>query len=99
MKIIDAQVHIWGSGTPSGHHRQVSRFTVEELLKEMDEAGVDAALIHPPVSWDPGAIAIAEDAAQRFPQRFAVLGQVDLTRPEESRRLLAHWRERPGQKG
>jgi predicted TIM-barrel fold metal-dependent hydrolase len=72
---------------------------MEELLREMDEAGVDAALIHPPVSWDPGANAIAEDAARRFPGRLAVLGQVDLTTPEESRRLLAHWRERPGQKG
>jgi hypothetical protein len=50
MKIIDAQVHIW-SKTPvptSGLHRKVSKFTAEELLDEMDEAGVDAALIHPP---------------------------------------------------
>ena len=36
MQIIDAQVHIWGSGTPSGHHRQTSVFTAEELIQEMD---------------------------------------------------------------
>ena len=36
MQIIDAQVHIWGSGTPSGHHRQISVYTAEELIKEMD---------------------------------------------------------------
>ena len=51
MQIIDAQVHIWGSGTPSGHHRQTSIYTAEELIKEMDEAGVNGAVLHPP-SWD-----------------------------------------------
>ncbi len=43
MLIIDAQVHIWGSGKPSAHHRQTSVFTAEELIKEMDAAGVDGA--------------------------------------------------------
>ena len=55
MKIVDAQIHIWSQTVtpPSGLHRKVERFTAEEALKEMDEAGVDAALIHPPYSWDP----------------------------------------------
>ena len=55
MKIIDAQVHIWSQTVtpPSGLHRKVEKFTAEELLQEMDEAGVDAALIHPPRGWDP----------------------------------------------
>ena len=75
MRIIDAQVHIWGSGTPSGDHRQVSSFTVDELLAEMAGAGVDGAVIHPPVSWDPDANALAEAAAAKHPDRFAVLGQ------------------------
>jgi predicted TIM-barrel fold metal-dependent hydrolase len=99
MRIIDAQVHIWGSGTPSGDHRQTPVFTAEELLAEMDAAGVDAAVIHPPVSWDPEANALAEAAAARYPQRFAVLGQVPLDRPEASRPLLQGWRARPGQCG
>jgi len=52
MKIIDAQVHIWSKTVtpPSGLHRKVQKFTAEECLKEMDEAGVDGALIHPPYS-------------------------------------------------
>ena len=99
MKIIDAQVHIWASGKPSGHHRQVSRFDVEALLAEMDAAGIDGAIIHPPQSWDPGANAVAEDAATRFPKRFTVLGQVDPLTPEPSRALLQTWTQRPGQKG
>jgi len=50
MKIIDAQVHLWSQTItpPSGLHRKVQKFTADELLQEMDEAGVDAALIHPP---------------------------------------------------
>ena len=99
MRIVDAQVHIWGGGTPSGEHRKVPVFTAEELLAEMDEAGVDAAVIHPPVSWDPDSNALAEDAARRYPDRFAVLGQVPLDRRAESEPLLATWRTRPGQKG
>jgi predicted TIM-barrel fold metal-dependent hydrolase len=99
VRIVDAQVHIWGSGTPSGHHRQTPVFTAEELLAEMDAAGVDAAVIHPPVSWDPDSNALAIDAARRWPERFAVLGQVPLDRPEESRARLAHWRELPGMMG
>ena len=47
MLIVDAQVHIWSSGTPTNaNHRQVAAFTKDDLLKEMDEAGVDAA-VHP----------------------------------------------------
>lgn len=99
MKIIDAQVHIWGSGTPSGEHRQVSVLTAGQMLAEMDAAGVDAAILHPPVSWDPGANAIAEAAAAAHPDRFAVLGQVPPDTPQTNRPLLAHWRDRPGQCG
>ena len=54
MRIVDAQVHIWASGKPTNpNHRQVERFTEDDLLKEMDEAGVHGAVIHPPASWDP----------------------------------------------
>src|SRR5262249_1901408 len=49
MLIVDAQVHIWGRGLPTNpSHRQISSFSKDDLLKEMDEAGVNAALIHPP---------------------------------------------------
>ena len=33
MRIVDAQVHIWSSGTPTNpNHRQVERFTKDEKL-------------------------------------------------------------------
>jgi predicted TIM-barrel fold metal-dependent hydrolase len=100
VKIIDAQVHIWSQTVvpPSGLHRKVSQFTADELLREMDEAGVDAAVIHPPLSWDPNANVLAIEAAKKYPDRFAVLGQFALDNPE-NRKLIRGWRNQPGMMG
>jgi predicted TIM-barrel fold metal-dependent hydrolase len=100
MKIIDAQVHIRSKVVtpPSGLHRKVASFTAEELLKEMDEAGVDAALIHPPRSWDPDSNALAVETARKYPDRFAVMGQFALDDPEQ-RKLIHGWRNQPGMMG
>ena len=82
MKIIDAQVHIWSRTVipPSGVHRKVERFSAEECLKEMDEAGVDAALIHPPSGWDPDANAFAIEAAKKYPGPLRDHGPVSADR-------------------
>jgi hypothetical protein len=33
MQIVDAQIHVWGSGLPSNlAHRQVTAFTTEEAI-------------------------------------------------------------------
>jgi predicted TIM-barrel fold metal-dependent hydrolase len=98
VKIVDAQIHIWSSGKPSGLHRKVASFTAEEALAEMDAAGVDAALIHPPSSWDPNSNALALAAAQKYPDRFAVMGQFPVDRPE-NRGLIQGWRNQPGMMG
>lgn len=96
--IVDAQVHIWSQGPPTTPtHRQIDAFTADELLAEMDAAGVDAAVIHPP-SWDPAANELAVEAAQRHPARLAILGNFPLD-ASESRRLVAGWKERPGMLG
>ena len=100
MKIIDAQVHIWSQAVvPTfGLHRKVATFTAEELLTEMDAAGVDAALIHPPFSWDPNSNALAIRAAAKYPDRFAVMGQFPLNDPT-NRKLIRGWRNQPGMMG
>jgi predicted TIM-barrel fold metal-dependent hydrolase len=99
MLIVDAQVHIWSSGKPTNpNHRQVERFTQDDLLKEMDEAGVDAAVIHPPASWDPSSNELAVEAARQHPNRLAILGNFPLDRPE-SRELIEGWKRRPGMLG
>jgi predicted TIM-barrel fold metal-dependent hydrolase len=97
MLIVDAQVHLWSSGTPSGQHRQISSLGADEMLQEMDAAGVDAAVIHPP-SWDPNANQLAVDAARQHPLRFAILGQFPPDRPE-SRGLIETWKQQPGMLG
>jgi predicted TIM-barrel fold metal-dependent hydrolase len=97
MFIADSQVHIWTSGTPVHVHRQVSHYTQDELLRDMDEAGVDAALLHPP-SWDPRANEIAIEAARQHPDRLAVLGFFDVSR-RENRSLVANWKDTPGMLG
>ncbi len=100
MKIIDAQVHIWSQTVmpTSGKHRKVAKVTAEEMLKEMDEAGVDAALIHPPMSWDPNSQVMALEAAKKYPGRYAIMGQFDPKNPD-NKRLIPGWRNQPGMMG
>jgi predicted TIM-barrel fold metal-dependent hydrolase len=99
MLIVDAQVHIWSGGKPTNpNHRQVERFTKDDLLREMDAAGVDAAVIHPPASWDPNSNELAVEAARAHPDRLAILGNFPLDRPE-SRGLIDGWKQRPGMLG
>jgi len=95
--IVDAQVHIWASGTPVFHHRQVPAYTRDELLRDMDEAGVHAALLHPP-SWDPRANEVALEAARAHPDRLAILGFFDVGRPD-NRSLIDTWKKHPGMLG
>ena len=98
MQIIDAQIHLWGTGLPSNlSHRQVTHFTAEEAIVLMDEAGVDAAVIHPP-GWDPGSTDMAFNAVQKYPGRFAIMGSLPLDRPN-SRLRIASWRDQPGMLG
>src|SRR5438105_7974629 len=97
MLIVDAQVHIWSSGMPSGQHRQISSFTAEQCLSAMDAPGVDAALLHPP-GWDVDGVEVAVEAAGKYPNRFAILGHFPLDKPE-NRPLIDSWKSRPGMLG
>lgn len=96
MQIVDAQIHVWGSGLPSNQsHWQVTSFTTEEAVALMDEAGVDAAIIHPP-GWDPNSHDMAFKAVKDYPGRFAIMGAVPLNTPAESAERLASWKQQPG---
>ena len=98
MLSVDAQIHIWKNNKPTNpHHRQVTDFTADDVLKEMEVAGVDAAVIHPP-GWDPNSNALAVEAARQRPNRFSILGTFPLDRPE-SRTLIDGWKSRPGMLG
>ena len=98
MRVVDAQIHLWGKGLPSNlAHRQVTAFTTAEALGLMDEGGIDAAVIHPP-SWDPDSTGMALDAVRGHPDRFAILGTFPLDGPE-NRALVEGWRSQPGMLG
>jgi predicted TIM-barrel fold metal-dependent hydrolase len=97
MLIVDAQVHIWSQGTPTGFHRKLPSYSADDLLKEMDTAGVNAAVLHPP-GWDPDGNALAIEAARRHPDRLAILGWFQVDRPE-NRGVVERWKSQPGMLG
>jgi predicted TIM-barrel fold metal-dependent hydrolase len=98
MQIVDAQIHLWGSGLPSNlAHRQVTEFTTAEAVSLMDEGGIDAAVIHPP-SWDPGSLDMAFAAVRDYPGRFAIMGSLALD-GADSASLVAKWKQQPGMLG
>ena len=97
MLIVDAQVHIWESGTPVHIHRQLPAYSAKDLLRDMDAAGVTGCVLHPP-SWDPRANEVAIDAARAHPDRLSVLGFFDVAKAE-SRSLIDTWKKQPGMLG
>src|SRR5262249_59473086 len=70
MLIVDAQIHLWSKGTTLPPHR-AEPYLLEEALRDMDAAGVDCALIHPP-SWDADSNELAVAAGRAHPDRFSI---------------------------
>jgi len=105
MMIVDSQVHIWGADTPARpwpRNRTVKAqrdvpLGKDELLREMDAAGVARVVIVPP-SWEGDRNDLALAAAQAHPDRFAVMGRIDPAAPE-SRRKIAAWKQQRGMLG
>jgi len=101
MIIIDAQVHIWAPETPekpyakgnaSEPHRLIP-LGHEELLGEMDSAGVHRCVLVPP-TWEADRNDTSLEAARLYPDRFAVMGRLKIDAPE-SRPMLAKWKDQP----
>ena len=98
--IVDAQVHMWLANTPErpwtpGAQAQLPEpMTIERLVPLMDGAGVDRVVIVPPtlegIRHDYG-----QEAARRYPGRFATMGRVNFNDPGEAPRVMA-LRQQPG---
>jgi len=97
MLIIDSQVHIWAPETAekpyatenaSKPHRPVP-LGHEELLREMDGAGVERCVLVPP-TWEADRNDTSLEAARLHPDRFRVMGKLALHKPE-SRARVATW--------
>ena len=98
MQIVDSQIHLWENATMSPQHRQIPTYSMADALQEMAEAGVDAAVIHPPSTLGEAMNALAVDAARQHPDTFCILGNFDLQSPDRLD-IVTHWRQRPGMLG
>jgi L-fuconolactonase len=106
MLVVDSQVHVWGPDTPErpwvpgSQHRahRSTPFGVEELLGEMDQAGVDAAILVPP-SFEANRNDLALAAAREHPRRLAVMGRIALDSPTEAMSVIESWDAHPGALG
>jgi hypothetical protein len=103
MRIVDAQVHIWGANTPQrpwparAAPQRAEPWTADEVLRAMHSAGVERVIIVPP-SWEGDRNDLALAAAQAHPTRFAVMGRLDPDAPG-AREQIKTWREQPGMLG
>jgi len=101
MLIVDSQVHVWPPDRPDRpllrDGRENSPYRYEQLLADMERAGVDRAILVPPsIEGDRNDYAL--EAAQKHPGRFAVMGRFPLHSGRD-KNLLAGWRAQPGMLG
>ena len=105
MNIVDSQVHLWHAETPDrpwppGRAQDAQKpypISKETMLFQMDLAGVRRAVIVPP-SWEGDRNDVALAAAQSYPDRFAVMGRLDLKDPASPGKV-ATWKQQPGMLG
>lgn len=101
MEIIDSQVHVWPAhraDRPLGAAgRDRTPYRYETLIADMDAAGVDRAILVPP-SFEGDRNDYAIEAVRRHPDRFAIMGRINLENPAERERL-ASWKSQPGMLG
>jgi predicted TIM-barrel fold metal-dependent hydrolase len=98
MPIVDSQIHLWENARMSPQHRQIATYNVDDALKEMAEAGVDAAVIHPPSTLGEAPNVQAVEAVKAYPSKFCILGNFDLQAPNKED-IVKNWRQRPGMLG
>ena len=91
MKIVDAQVHIWSSGTPTGQLIARCESYHGRGIAEGDGRGRRRRRADPPaVSWDPTSNALALEAARQISRPLRRDGPVPARRsgqPRADRRL------------
>jgi predicted TIM-barrel fold metal-dependent hydrolase len=103
MMIIDAGVHVWRPEAPDrpwmpGRKAHLPEpLTYEKFSAMMKEAGVEHAILVPP-SWEGDRVDYSLEAAQKYPDRFAVMGRFPINKPEE-RSKLETWRDQRGMLG
>jgi predicted TIM-barrel fold metal-dependent hydrolase len=97
--IVDSQIHMWKANTPDrpwvpGTRPQLPEpMTIERVVPMIDAAGVNRVVIVPP-GLEGERVDYGQEAARRYPGRFATMGHIVLDDPGEARRLPA-WKPQP----
>ncbi|MBS7701549.1 MULTISPECIES: amidohydrolase family protein [unclassified Chelatococcus] len=98
MFVIDSQIHCWEESaefpTPdSARANHGAEHTVRQALARMDANGIARSILVPFGSWISDAMKnrYALDAAAKYPNRFAVMGQFEFDLPNAGE-ALATWR-------
>jgi L-fuconolactonase len=102
--IVDSQVHVWAPSTPGRPWPPITKkphrdkpLSPEELLREMDAAGVARAILVSP-SWEGIRNDLVLEAARQHPNRFRVMGRIDHEDPHSASQLEG-WMSQPGMLG
>jgi predicted TIM-barrel fold metal-dependent hydrolase len=97
--IVDSQIHMWKASTPDrpwvpGFRPQIPEpMTIERVVPMIDAAGVDRVVIVPP-NLEGERVDYGQEAARRYPARFATMGHIAIDDPAEAGRLPG-WRAQP----
>jgi predicted TIM-barrel fold metal-dependent hydrolase len=84
MLIVDAQIHLWNAGNPAvPRHRQIPADLKDDVLREKDAGGVEAAILTPHTPWDPNANELCIEAVRALHQWWKSQG-------EDMRKALGH---------
>src|SRR5262245_28631072 len=90
--IVDSQIHMWKANTPDrpwapGRKPQLPEpMTIERVVPMIDGAGVDRVVIVPP-SLEGDRVDYGQEAARRYPGRFATMSRIALNDPASAQRL------------
>ena len=97
--IVDSQIHMWKANTPDRPWAPNTRpqipepMTIERVVPMLDSADVDRVVIVPP-TLEGRRVDYGQEAARRYPGRFATMGSVVLNDPNEVERIKV-WRDQP----
>jgi len=86
MLVVDSQVHLWRAVRPPLLHRQVEVFWAGELLTEMRSAGVDAAVLVPPLFFPEGN-ELYRSEVLAHPDTFVIWGSLPIGQLASSENL------------
>lgn len=108
MEVIDAQIHVWksvkpgyndefpaGSKARADMHKNGGPYLAEDLLPEMDAAGVDRALVAAPV-WAAeyeDKNSITKGMAATYPDRFGAIGFFLFDAPDAEQAFVNYKRD------